>query len=114
MYRRHISQLRPGQTLAKALYNERGGILLGAGTVLNGFFIEKLRDRGIISVFLQDGLGDDVEPEDIVSEELRAATVTHLKRAFDVIGTLAQGSRLNNGQRPTSVSDLVYRLGERP
>jgi hypothetical protein len=114
MYRRHVSQLRPGQTLAKALYSERGGVLLGAGTVLNQFFIERLRERGVISVFLQDGLGDDVEPEDIVSEELRAATVTHLKRAFDVVGTIAQGSRLNNMQRPSSVSDLIYRLGDRP
>ncbi len=114
MYRRHISQLQPGQTLAKALYNERGEILLGAGTSLNKFFIDRLRQRGVISVFLQDGLGDDVEPEDIVSEELRASTVTHLKRAFDVIGTVAQGSRLNNAQRPNTVNDLVYRLGERP
>src|SRR4051794_29268 len=114
MYRRHISQLQPGQTLARALYNERGEILLGAGTILNKFFIDRLRQRGVISVFLQDGLGDDVEPEDIVSEELRASTVTHLKRAFDVIGTVAQGSRLNNAQRPNTVNDLVYRLGERP
>jgi HD-GYP domain-containing protein (c-di-GMP phosphodiesterase class II) len=114
MYRRHISQLQPGQTLAKALYTERGEILLGAGTTLNRFFIERLRERGVISVFLEDGLGDDVEPKDIVSEELRAATVTHLKRAFDMVGTVAQSSRLNNGQRPNTVSDLVYRLGERP
>src|SRR5829696_3032869 len=106
MYRRHVSQLQPGQTLAKALYNERGGILLGAGTVLNQFFIDKLRERGVISVFLQDGLGDDVEPNDIVSEELRAATVTHLARAFDVIGSLAQGSRMNGPERPATVSDL--------
>ena len=47
-------------------------MLLGAGTPLTQFYIDKLADRGIISVFLQDGLGDDVEPADIVSEELRA------------------------------------------
>ena len=114
MYRRHISQLRPGQTLAKALYSERGSILLGAGTTLNPFYIDKLRERGVISVFLQDGLGDDVEPEDIVSEELRAATVTHLARAFDVIGSMAKGSAMNAPERPATVSDLVHRLGERP
>ena len=114
MYRRHISQLRPGQTLAKALYSERGSILLGAGTTLNQFYIDKLRERGVISVFLQDGLGDDVEPEDIVSEELRAATVTHLARAFDVIGSMAKGSAMNAPERPATVSDLVHRLGERP
>lgn len=114
MYRRHLSQLRPGQVLARALYTERGDVLLGAGTVLNQFFIDKLRDRGVISVFLRDGLGDDIEPNDIVSEELRASTVTHLARAFDVISTMACDTKQNNGQRPNTVDDLVYRLGERP
>lgn len=114
MYRRHVSQLKPGQVLARALYTERGDVLLGAGTVLNAFFIERLAARGVISVFLRDGLGDDIEPNDIVSEELRAATVTHLARAFDVISTMAHDSRLNNGQRPQTVDDLVSQLGERP
>jgi HD-GYP domain-containing protein (c-di-GMP phosphodiesterase class II) len=114
MYRRHISQLRPGQVIARAIYTERGEVLLGAGSTLNHFFIERLRERGVISVFLRDGLGDDVAPNDIVSEELRASTVTHLARAFDVMSTMAQGTRLNNADRPRSVDDLVYRLGERP
>src|SRR6266496_3435195 len=114
MYRRHVSQLRPGQVLAKTIYNERGEVLLGAGTPLNAFFVERLRTRGVISVFLQDGLGDDVEPGDIVSEELRASTVTHLSRAYDVIATMAHGSRMNNESRPRTVDDLVHRLGEKP
>ena len=114
MYRRHISQLRPGQVVARAIYTERGEVLLGAGSTLNQFFIDRLRERGVISVFLRDGLGDDVVPNDIVSEELRAATVTHLARAFDVISTMAQDTRENNAERPNTVDDLVYRLGDRP
>jgi hypothetical protein len=34
MYRRQVNQLRPGQVLAKAIYSERGDVLLGAGTPL--------------------------------------------------------------------------------
>lgn len=114
MYRRHISQLKPGQVLGKSIYTERGDVLLGAGTILNQFYIDRLGHRGVISVFLRDGLGDDVEPNDIVSEELRAATVTHLARAFDVIGAMAHGAKLNNGERPRTVHELVHQLGERP
>ena len=114
MYRRHISQLKPGQVVAKSIYTERGDVLLGAGTSLNPFFISRLAERGVISVFLEDGLGDDVVPNDIVSEELRASTVTHLARAFDVISSMAQSTRENNPERPRTVSDLVYRLDERP
>ena len=114
MYRRHVSQLKAGQVLAKTLYTERGDVLLGAGTALTAFYIDRLRDRGIISVYLKDGLGDDIEPTDIVSEELRAATVTHLSRAYDVIATMAHGSKLNNLNRSRTVDDLVDRLGEKP
>src|SRR4051812_31909810 len=114
MYRRLVSQLRPGHTLAKTLYTRRGDVLLGAGTTLNAFFIARLHDRGILSVYLQDGLGDDIEPTDIVSEEVRASTVTHLSRAYDVIATMAHGSKLNNLNRPRTVDDLVDRLGEKP
>jgi hypothetical protein len=67
MYRRHVSQLRPGLVLAKAIHTERGDVLLGAGTALTQFYIDKLRDRGFISVYLQDGLGDDAEPTGIHS-----------------------------------------------
>src|SRR3954464_4161691 len=114
MYRRHVSQLKPGQVLAKSIQTERGDVLLRANTALTQFYIDKLRDRGIISVYLQDGLGDDSEPTDIVSEQLRAATVTHLSRAFDLIATMAHGSKLNSLARPRTVDDLVHRLGERP
>src|SRR3954453_24212628 len=114
MYRRHVSQLRPGQVLAKTIYNERGEVLLGAGTPLNAFFVERLRARGVISVLLQDGLGDDVIPADIISEERLASTVAHLSRAYDVIESMAHGTRLNDKNRPRTVDDLVNRLGEKP
>jgi HD-GYP domain-containing protein (c-di-GMP phosphodiesterase class II) len=114
MFRRHISQLKPGQVLGKSIYTERGDVLLGAGATLNQFYIDRLGQRGVISVFLRDGLGDDVEPNDIVSEELRAATVTHLARAFDVIASIAHGAKENNGQGPQTVNGLVRQLGERP
>lgn len=35
MYRRHLSQLRPGQVIARVIYTERGEVLLGAGCVLH-------------------------------------------------------------------------------
>ena len=114
MYRRHISQLKPGQVLARSIYTERGDVLLGAGTSLSQFYIDRLGQRGVITVFLRDGLGDDVEPNDIVSEELRAATVTHLARAFDVIGSMAHATKLNGGHGPQTVDGLVSQLGERP
>ncbi|MCC6178037.1 MAG: HD-GYP domain-containing protein [Chloroflexi bacterium] len=114
MYRRHVLQLQPGQVLARAIYNEHGEVLLGAGVVLTNGYISRLRQRGVMSAFLKDGLGDDIVPDDIVSEELRATTVTHLARAFDVISTMGHGSRLNAPERPRTVDDLVYRLGERP
>ena len=63
MYRRHISQLRPGQVLARSLYTERGDVLLGAGAVLNPFYISRLEHRGVISVFLRDVTSKNITAE---------------------------------------------------
>ena len=58
MYRRHVSQLRPGQILARAIYTERGDVLLGADCVLTQFYIDRLAARGVIS---RDGAGQQAE-----------------------------------------------------
>jgi putative nucleotidyltransferase with HDIG domain len=114
MYRRHVSQLRAGMVLGKAIHTERGEVLLGAGAVLTPFYIQRMQERGVVSVYLRDGLGDDAEPKDIVSEELRAATVTHLARAFQVIGSMARGNHADGRSKPKTVDEVVRRLGERP
>lgn len=63
--------MSPGVKLAKPLLDEKGLILLGAGVELSAFMINRLAKMGITSVYIEDGLTDDIVVEDVISQETR-------------------------------------------
>ncbi|MCC7106953.1 MAG: HD domain-containing protein [Chloroflexi bacterium] len=113
MYRQAVAHLKPGMVLAQSLRTERGDVLLAAGTAMTPFYIQSIQRRGYISVYVEDGLADDVEPADIVSEQVRASTTSHVARVYEVVGKLAQDSREGPRVRPRTVDDAIRRLGPR-
>lgn len=82
--------------IGRRLYNEDGTLLLGKGVMISGFLIDRLRDKGVYSVFVADDNSDDVEPHVNISDALRGSTIRHIRELFssfdDVqreIGTVA-------------------------
>lgn len=89
MHVRHLSSVRPGNVLARAVFTERGDVLLAEGTVLSEGYIEALRNRGFFTVHVEDGLSDDVRPNDIVSAQVRASTAVHVAKMFEIVALTA-------------------------
>src|SRR3954469_22096081 len=89
MHLRDLSTVQPGSVLSKSIYTERGDVLLAAGTTLSGSYIGALRRRGFLVAYIEDGLSDDVQPVEIVSEQVRASTAVHLSRMFDIVALTA-------------------------
>src|SRR5438105_15215317 len=58
--------------LGRHLYNHRGDVLLAGGTQLTDAFIASIRQRGYQSVYIMDGIADDVEPRGLISQRLRS------------------------------------------
>lgn len=85
MHRITTQLLQPGMQLARSLYNHRGDVLLARGTMLNAGFIGAIVQRGYHSVYIMDGIADDVEPLGLVSQRLRSATVRSLDSVFELI-----------------------------
>jgi HD-GYP domain-containing protein (c-di-GMP phosphodiesterase class II) len=85
MHRITTELLQPGMQLARSLYNHRGDVLLARGTTLNPAFIGAIVQRGYHSVYIMDGVADDVEPLGLVSQRLRSATVRSLDSVFELI-----------------------------
>ncbi|CAM4021445.1 HD-GYP domain-containing protein [Paenibacillus alkaliterrae] len=73
-----IDQVKPGDKIAKPIFQENGNVLLGEGVELNDRYIERLRNFGIDFLFVEDGLTADLIPEDTIREETR-------KQAVDMI-----------------------------
>src|SRR5829696_8986136 len=80
MHLRDLSTVQPGSVLSKSIYIERGDVLLAAGTTLTGSYIEALRRRDFLVVYIEDGLSDDVQPVDLVSEQVRVSTSASLNK----------------------------------
>jgi HD-GYP domain-containing protein (c-di-GMP phosphodiesterase class II) len=85
MHRVRTQNLESGMLLARSLYNHRGDVLLVRGTQLHDAFINSIRQRGYLFVYIMDGVADDVEPLGLVSQRLRSATVRNLDAMFDLV-----------------------------
>lgn len=110
MYIQPVAGVRPGDTLAQTVFDERGRPLLHAGVALDEDLIARLLQRGVASVYLRDGLADDVPPEQLVQEQLRAEIATTLSEAFDSITSSAESVT----EKAPDVATALGRLGPRP
>ncbi len=82
-------KVQPGMTLGKTLYNERGDVLLTRGVKLTAQYIEALKEHGYFSIYVQDGVADDVEPAEVLSDKLRTMTYKHLRDLFAMIESIS-------------------------
>ena len=85
-----VDKVQPGMALGKGLYNERGDVLLSRGVMLTEQYIEALRQHGYHTIYVQDGVADDVEPPDILSQKLRSLTFRHLRDLFAMIESISE------------------------
>lgn len=84
-----LDKLKPGMVLGRAIYNERGDLLLCRGVALTCHYIEALSQLGYQSVYIQDGVADDVEPPEVLSARVRSLTIKHLQDLFGMIESIA-------------------------
>ncbi|MUT68461.1 HD-GYP domain-containing protein [Paenibacillus sp. NEAU-GSW1] len=78
MRRVQIGLVKPGDKLAKPIFQDNGSVLLGEGVELNERFINRLHTLGIDVIYIEDGLTEDLVPDETLSDETR-------RHAADVI-----------------------------
>ncbi|MCA0756684.1 HD-GYP domain-containing protein [Paenibacillus sp. N4] len=71
----HIGMVKPGDRIAKPVFQENGNVLLGEGVVLNDRYIERLNHLGIDILYIENGLTEDLIPEDTIRDETRKQAV---------------------------------------
>ncbi|MFT9496417.1 HD-GYP domain-containing protein [Anaerosolibacter sp.] len=76
-----INCIKEGSTLAQALYNKDGRILLHKGVELNEGLLKKVEENGISMIYINDEYSDN-EIEDIVEPKIRIAAVNALRETF--------------------------------
>ena len=86
----YVEQLRPGFVLGRTIYNDRGDILLSQGVELTERYIGALKKLGYYAIYVMDGVTDDIEPPEDLSEQVRMATYKHVRELFDVVQSASE------------------------
>jgi len=91
MRRVGLDFLQGNELLARAIFDKEGRVLLREGIVLKITFIKKLQGLGITQVYIYDEISQEIEINDVVSEETRqgckkaiATTMQQFIRSEDV------------------------------
>ena len=77
-----IAQLDEGDIIAKDIISFDGGILLKKNTRFREVFRKKLVERNITDVYIDDELSKGIEPQQIISEQLRETVTSDIKKEF--------------------------------
>jgi len=110
MFRQSLDRLAPDDVLAKTVFDGHGRPLLKAGTPLEQHYVDALRARGILTVFVQDGLVDDLPPTDVISEHVRAKITGHVASTYAAVARVGAERGVASGD----VEATADRLGEQP
>ncbi|MBO8158094.1 HD-GYP domain-containing protein [Thermosyntropha sp.] len=106
MIKVRIENLTPDMIVARNIYSSDGRILLHAGIKLNENYINRLKNLGIISVYIKDEFDDELNLEirEPVSEETRAETIKEVKNAFEA---LEQNRSMNTRMVKSMVNKIL-------
>ena len=85
MRRVAIDEALPGMQLAKPVYDDTGRPLVTAGAQLSDRTVQGLRDRGFISVMIEDEETAGIEIFEVVTERTRAVALKSVARVQEVI-----------------------------
>ncbi|TAK20391.1 MAG: hypothetical protein EPO26_17610 [Chloroflexota bacterium] len=104
-----IDHVRPGMVLGRTVLNNRGDILLRAGTELNDRYVEMLRARGYPIVLVIDPATDDIVFADVLSERVRATVTTEVCRLYGGISETADEASIEDslGRMRQGIVDMV-------
>jgi len=112
MQRVFIESVTPGMVNARNILNSQGKILLAKGIVLNDFYINRLKGLGIDSVFVLDGITDDFQVPEVISEETRVRTVKGVKEVFSNLASdRSVDSKAVSGMVNSLIDEILVNSG---
>ncbi|WP_159882924.1 HD-GYP domain-containing protein [Paenibacillus puerhi] len=91
------SSCQAGMRLGKSIFSEDGIVLLNVGVELTDALIRRLLHFGIDYVYIADPATDDVQVEDLISEETRAHAIQEVRTHFRAFIENNSASKISKG-----------------
>lgn len=77
-----INRVRENEVLGKSILTNEGHVLLRAGVKLSNVYINKLKELGVLYIYVEDGRLDDVQVEDARLSELKQTTMKSMSHVM--------------------------------
>ncbi|MBP7654568.1 HD-GYP domain-containing protein [Candidatus Dependentiae bacterium] len=76
----NIFNVIPGVKLARPVYNSEANILLNKNSVLSEKYIERIKNIGVRTIFIEDEISDGIFINDVICEENRVEAVKFIRK----------------------------------
>jgi HD-GYP domain-containing protein (c-di-GMP phosphodiesterase class II) len=111
MRRLTLDELKTGDRLGRDVYATPDSLpLLRAGVRVSDSFKQSLQRAGVVAVWIDDGLSEGIDPEDVLKEQTKQRASAAIRDAFrDVQVSLAGGAALSGAtvKEMHSVAELI-------
>lgn len=96
----NMDNAKAGMLVGKSIYNEQGSILVNYRVKLTDKLISRMRDLGLLGLYIVDDMSEDIEVEDVISDATgRKATQALAKmdidEALNIASRIAEELSLN-------------------
>ncbi|AOR24460.1 HD-GYP domain-containing protein [Clostridium taeniosporum] len=98
------SSLKGDEILGRQIYDELGRVLLNVGVKLKPYYIEKIKEMGINSVYINDDISKDVVIEESISEKTRQMSKHAVK---EMIKRHCREGKTDNSSVMNSVNSVI-------
>ncbi|SHJ06446.1 metal dependent phosphohydrolase [Clostridium cavendishii DSM 21758] len=100
----NVSSLRGDEILGRQIYDELGRVLLNVGVKLKPYYIEKIKELGISSVYIDDSISKDVDIEESISDQTRQMSKYAVK---DMVQKYCREGKSDNSSVMNSVNSVI-------
>ncbi|MDQ0206517.1 HD-GYP domain-containing protein [Alkalicoccobacillus murimartini] len=104
-----IELAQANEKLGKQIYTSDGRVLLNEGASLTPTLITRLKRLGIKAIYLQDPFDEEIEEEEMVSDEVKRETLATLKGSFQFV---QEGGDIELRSLQQSVKNIVEEILE--
>lgn len=99
-----VSSLKGDEILGKQIFDESGRVLLNAGVELTPFYIERIKQLGILSVYIDDDISKNVIIEESISDKTRQMSKHAVKQMIEVY---CREGKTDNSSIMNSVNSVI-------
>lgn len=79
-----INLLKYGEKLAYPIYSTSGKVILNAGAVITGTYIDKLKKLGIFTVYIDDDKFNDIEITEVINFKTKSQAIQTFKQVYEL------------------------------